>query len=221
MKYLYSKLFAFRFGSCEIISVLILDVTLFINEHLVTGFWKSFFVSWDCRAEVMRAAKRTLVPKPRQSLLYLCNMPDKRLKFFCPLPVSSLHVPAVLRQNCNPQHIKFNPNPHPVATMKCGDTLNTTSPSGAHSCRPTLYEVRRGGAAWLDDPGFEFRYVQNNLLPPKRPERLYCQHSHLKWIPEISPGGILITNLHLAPKLAMSGAITLLPRYASMAWTWE
>jgi len=38
MEYLYSKLFAFRFGNCEIISVLILDVILFINEHLVTGF---------------------------------------------------------------------------------------------------------------------------------------------------------------------------------------
>jgi hypothetical protein len=48
--------------------------------------------------------------------------------------------------------------------MKCGDTLNTTSPSGARSCRPTLYEVRRGGAAWPDDPGFEFRCVQENLL---------------------------------------------------------
>ena len=44
MKYLYSKLFAFRFGSCEIISVLILDVILFINEHLVTGFSKYFFL---------------------------------------------------------------------------------------------------------------------------------------------------------------------------------
>lgn len=97
-------------------------------------------------------------------------------KVLCLLPVSSLHVPAVLRRNCNPQHIKFNLNPHPVATMKYGDTLNTTSPSGAHSCRPTLYEVRRGGAAWLDDPWFEFRYVQETLLPPKRPERLCCQH---------------------------------------------
>ena len=37
MKYLYSELFAIRFGSCEIISVLILDVILFMNEHLVTG----------------------------------------------------------------------------------------------------------------------------------------------------------------------------------------
>jgi hypothetical protein len=44
MKYLYSELFAIRFGSCEIISVLILDVILFMNEHLVTGLWKSFFL---------------------------------------------------------------------------------------------------------------------------------------------------------------------------------
>jgi len=49
MKHLYSKLFAFRFGSCEIISVLILYVILFINEHLVTGFWKSFFLGTVAR----------------------------------------------------------------------------------------------------------------------------------------------------------------------------
>jgi hypothetical protein len=47
--------------------------------------------------------------------------------------------------------------------------------------------------------------------------------NHLKWIPEILPGGImkLTTHLHLPPKLAMSGATPLLLRYASMAWTRE
>jgi hypothetical protein len=48
----------------------------------------------------------------------------------------------------------------------------------------------------------------------------------IQWVPGFLPGSKwpdhdLTTHLHLVPGLKMSGAMPLLPLYASMAWTGE